>query len=100
MYYGGGPRTSGKSAIVNKKSMPLQSDFVSLLLKGCSDGFLLAGGDATKGAMTVMWDGPRPFEPLPPRHPGNGRYQPMKKQGAIILATGGDESNAAEGSFC
>jgi len=24
----------------------------------------------------------------------------MKKQGAIILATGGDMSNAAEGSFC
>jgi hypothetical protein len=43
MYYSGGPRTSGKSAIVNEKSMPLQSDFVSLLLKGRSDGFLLAG---------------------------------------------------------
>ena len=45
-------------------------------------------------------DGPRPFEPLPPRRPGNGLYQPMKKQGAIILATGGDASNSAEGSFC
>ena len=65
---------------------------------------MLAGGDATEGAMATMWDGPRPFEfePLqpPPRRPGKGRYQPMKKQGAIILATGGDESNSAEGSFC
>ena len=24
----------------------------------------------------------------------------MKKQGAIILATGGDNSNSAEGNFC
>ena len=46
-----------------------------------------------------MWDGPRPFEPMPPRHPGKGRYQPMRKQGAIILATGGDNSNSAEGNF-
>ena len=26
-------------------------------------------------------------------------YQPMRKQGAIVLATGGDNSNDAEGNF-
>ena len=26
-------------------------------------------------------------------------YQPMRKKGAIILATGGDESNSAKGNF-
>jgi hypothetical protein len=28
-----------------------------------------------------------------------GGYQPMRKQGAIILATGGDNSNGAKGNF-
>ena len=36
--------------------------------------------------------------PTPHPHHGGG-YQPMKKQGAIILATGGDNSNGAEGNF-
>ena len=27
-------------------------------------------------------------------------YQPMRKKGAIILATGGDNSNSAKGNFC
>merc|ERR1711981_260217 len=30
--------------------------------------------------------------------PGSS-YQPMRKQGAIILATGGDNSNSAKGNF-
>ena len=33
----------------------------------------------------------------PPHHHGGRGYQPMKKQGAIILATGGDNSNGAMG---
>ena len=48
------------------------------------------GGDATKGALETMYDGPRPFYPQGPS------WQPMRKQGAIILATGGDNSNSAE----
>lgn len=31
-----------------------------------------------------------------PLQPG---YQPMRKEGAIILATGGDNSNGAQGNF-
>jgi hypothetical protein len=45
-------------------------------------------GDATKGGLTTMYDGPRP-----------GGYQPMKKQGAIILGIGGDNSDWAIGTF-
>ena len=48
------------------------------------------GGDATQGALEMMYDGPRPFYPQGPS------WQPMRKQGAIILATGGDNSNSAE----
>jgi hypothetical protein len=31
--------------------------------------------------------------------PSTSSYQPMKKKGAIILATGGDNSNSAKGNF-
>jgi hypothetical protein len=58
MYYGGGSETR-----VNNQSQPLPFDFVSLTLKGRTDGFLLKGGDATKGKQTVMYNGSRPFEP-------------------------------------
>ena len=47
-----------------------------------------AGGDATSGKLKTMFEGPRP--------PG---YAVMKKQGAIILGIGGDNSDAAVGSF-
>jgi hypothetical protein len=48
----------------------------------------IKGGDATAGELEVYWDGPRA--------PG---YSPMKKQGAIILGIGGDNSNRAVGTF-
>eukprot|EP01079_Euglenida_sp_SAG-EU17-18_P004816 gene4816-876_t len=96
MYYGGGNRTK-----VNEQNQPLPFDFVTAYLRGRTDGFVLKGGDATKGNLTTMYDGPRPDEriaglcdPLP----GHG-YQPMRKQGAIILATGGDFSDFASGKF-
>jgi hypothetical protein len=92
MYYGGGAQTQ-----VNNNSMPLTSEFVSLVLKGRTDGFALKGGDATQGALRTMYDGPRPDPKIAGTCFLGGNYQPMKKQGAIILATGGDFSNSAAG---
>jgi hypothetical protein len=60
MYYGGGSKTR-----VNNQSQPLPFDFVSIALKGQTDGFTIKGGDATAGKQTVMYSGPRPFEPDP-----------------------------------
>lgn len=93
MYYGGGEATK-----VNNKSKPLPFPFVSLYLRGSTNGFTLKGGDATKGTFTTMYDGPRPDPKIAGTCHG-GTYQPMKKQGAIILATGGDNSNGAQGKF-
>jgi len=42
----------------------------------------LDGGDAQRGALSVMFDGPRV----------NSTYDPMRKQGAILLGNGGDNS--------
>jgi hypothetical protein len=66
-------------------------DFVMAMVKGGTDGFALKGGDATAGTLgklNTLYEGPRP--------PG---YQPMHKQGSIILGIGGDNSDSAIGSF-
>jgi hypothetical protein len=65
------------------------SDFVTAMLK--NDGvanFELQGGDSKSGGLAKFWDGSLP--------PG---YANMKKQGAIVLGTGGDNSNSDIGSF-
>ena len=47
----------------------------------------------------VCIDGPRPDTKIAATCGATGTYQPMRKQGAIILATGGDNSNSAMGKF-
>lgn len=80
----------GNETGVNPGNTPLPFPFVTAMLKGGSDGFALKGGDATNGVLTTMYDGPRPSEK---------KYQPMKKQGALLLGIGGDNSNHAIGTF-
>ena len=46
-------------------------------------------GDATAGTLIEPFDGQRP----------SARYNPMRKEGAIGLGTGGDNSNAAQGNW-
>jgi hypothetical protein len=96
MYYGGGNHTK-----VNNQSKALPFPFVTLYLRGGINSFALKGGDATRGTLMTMYDGPRPDCAIAgtcQRH-GNHTYQPMTKKGAIILATGGDNSNGAQGKF-
>ena len=44
----------------NPNNTALTSEFVTAMVKGGTDGFALKGGDATQGALKVMYDGPRP----------------------------------------
>lgn len=48
----------------------------------------IKGGNAQEGTLQVYWDGKR----------AEG-YAPMKKQGAIVLGIGGDNSDASVGTF-
>merc|ERR1719445_1887225 len=73
---------------VNKGNTPITADFVFAMLKGGENGFSLKGGDANGASLKTLYDGPRP--------PG---YQPMHKQGAIVLGIGGDNGNEAIGTF-
>ena len=73
---------------VNPLNTPLSFSFATAMVKGGSNGFVLKGGNANAGPLHTAYDGPRP--------PG---YQPMRKEGAIILGIGGDNSNHALGTF-
>ena len=82
-YYGGGNATR-----VNNQSQPLTSEFVSLYLRGRTDGFMLKGGDATAGTLTTMYDGPRPFQPMPAEL--RGRNSPTMSVKLAACAAGAD----------
>lgn len=94
MYYGG-----GNFSVNNPQNTPLTMPYVTAHLKGRTAGFTLKGGDATTGGLTTMYDGPRPFVDANGNNTQGRHYQPSNKQGAIILATGGDNSNSAMGCF-
>jgi len=73
---------------VNPKNPSIVADYVTAMVKGRAGGFTLKGGDAQSGTLKTLYDGVRPKG-----------YNPMKKQGAIILGIGGDNSNRAIGTF-
>jgi len=78
--------------VVESNEPTIQHDFVTAMIKGDSGDapghWAIKGGDAQTGKLTTYWDGNRA--------PG---YAPMKKQGAIILGIGGDNSDSAIGTF-
>jgi Alpha-L-arabinofuranosidase B, catalytic len=63
--------------------------FVTAMAKGEPHHWTSMGGDAQQGALKVMFDGPRV----------DASYDPMRKQGAILLGNGGDNSNGSQGTF-
>lgn len=63
--------------------------FVTAIAKGEPHHWTSMGGDAQKGALSVMFDGPRI----------DVTYDPMRKQGAILLGNGGDNSVGSQGTF-
>ena len=84
-YTGSGPNVEPASS----------SDFVTAMLsnngQNTSSGlnsFELQGGNSQSGGLTTFYNGSLP-----------SGYSPMKKQGAIVLGTGGDNSNTDVGSF-
>jgi hypothetical protein len=67
----------------------ITSRFVTAVAKGEPHHWASLGGDAQQGALATMFDGPRV----------DSSYDPMRKQGAIVLGNGGDNSNASQGTF-
>ncbi len=63
--------------------------FVTATADGEPHHWRSMGGDAQTGDLKVMFDGPRI----------NSTYDPMRKQGAILLGNGGDNSVGSQGTF-
>ena len=63
--------------------------FVTAMAKGEPHHWTSMGGDAQRGPLSIMFSGPRV----------NATYDPMRKQGAILLGNGGDNSNSSQGTF-
>ncbi len=63
--------------------------FVTAMAKGEPHHWSTLGGDAQRGALSVMFNGSRI----------DSTYDPMRKQGAILLGNGGDNSNSSQGTF-
>ncbi|MEP7052171.1 MAG: arabinofuranosidase catalytic domain-containing protein [Pseudomonadota bacterium] len=73
-------------------STPVTSAYVTAMVKGDRAGsnhWAIKVGNAQLGALATPFDGVRP----------NSKYNPMRKEGAIGMGTGGDNSNGAIGNF-
>jgi hypothetical protein len=77
----------GSKGCPNLPSIPWR--FVTAIAKGEPHRWASMGGNAQKGALSVLFDGPRV----------NPTYDPMRKQGAILLGNGGDNSDGSQGTF-
>jgi hypothetical protein len=78
-----------------EKNTPVSYKYVTGMVKGDSKSavninghWTIKAGDAQSGLLTTPFDGRRP-----------DRYNPMRKEGAIVLGIAGDNSNGAQGNF-
>ena len=80
---------SGFNPTSNPADPTITNRFVTAIIKGEPNQWAIRGGSATSGSLSTFYSGVRP---------ANG-YSPMSKEGAILLGTGGDNSNGAQGTF-
>ena len=62
--------------------------YTTAMIEGESNQWEIIGGNAQSGGLTTFFSGPRP-----------ANYNPMHKQGAILLGIGGDNSDGGAGTF-
>jgi hypothetical protein len=62
--------------------------YTTAMIEGGANQWAILGGNAQSGSLSTFYSGPRP--------PG---YNPMHKEGAILLGIGGDNSNGSAGTF-
>ncbi|KAM0318722.1 hypothetical protein ACHAO8_001512 [Botrytis cinerea] len=81
---------SGLSSGVNTGDPSITSRFFTAVVKGGPNLWALRGANAASGALSTYYSGVRPTA---------SGYNPMSKEGAIILGIGGDNSVSAQGTF-
>ena len=81
---------SGINAGFNSNDPTINYRYLTAMVDGGPNHWSIKGGNAQSGGMSTFYDGARP---------NVSGYNPMHKQGAIILGTGGDNSDSAQGTF-
>jgi hypothetical protein len=81
---------SGVNQHYNANDPTINYRFTTAVVKGGQNHWAIRGGNAQGGGLSTFYDGVRP---------NVSGYNPMKKQGAIILGIGGDNSKGAQGTF-
>ena len=79
---------SGASTGKNTADPTISDRFTTAMIEGESNQWAILGGNAQSGSLSTGFSGVRP-----------SGYNPMKKQGAIILGIGGDNSKSSAGTF-
>jgi hypothetical protein len=87
----------GSKAQDNTNDPTLTYRYLTAIIKGKPHNFAIRAGDAQTGPVTTYYNGVRPTESV--LDPTVSGYDPMKKEGAIILGTGGDNSIKGAGTF-
>jgi hypothetical protein len=81
---------SGVNAGYNANDPSISNRFVTAIIKGQPNHWSIRGGNAQSGTLSTFYNGARP---------NVTGYNPMHKEGAIILGIGGDNSNGSAGTF-
>ncbi|KAE8165400.1 Arabinosidase B [Aspergillus tamarii] len=81
---------SGSSPANNAGDPSISYRFVTAAVKGEANQWSIRGANAASGSLSTYYSGARPSA---------SGYNPMSKEGAIILGIGGDNSNGAQGTF-
>jgi hypothetical protein len=79
---------SGQGAGLNSADPTTNFRFTTAMIEGGANQWAILGGNAQSGSLATDFNGVRP-----------AGYNPMKKQGAIILGIGGDNSKGSAGTF-
>jgi len=81
---------SGVNTRLNSGDPTISNRYLTAIVKGESNHWAIRGGNAQSGGLSTFYNGARP---------NASGYNPMKKEGAIILGIGGDNSHGAVGTF-
>ena len=79
---------SGTNVHLNSGDPTTNFRYTTAMIEGGQNQWAILGGNAQSGGLATDFSGVRP-----------SGYNPMKKQGAIILGIGGDNSKGAAGTF-
>jgi non-reducing end alpha-L-arabinofuranosidase len=81
---------SGVNAGYNANDPTINHRYTTAIIKGTANQWAIRGGNAQSGSLSTFYSGARP---------NVSGYNPMHKEGAIILGIGGDNSKGSAGTF-